>query len=377
VKRGEVEIRINPDETEKLVKILKLRMEGYTDYRIGKELDMAPISVKRRIEHIERDYPRIVRFLRKIQRVRYFQKIGGFALPEKRQHAQSMIKQKLSEGVPLAVGNVSVRPPLGYKRVRNVVKIDEKKLPLAKEIFDTYYNGGNMSQLCRNHSLKPNNIRRTMYNPIYIGKIIYKGTEYYFPHLHKIDREIWEMCQQYERPTRFMAVKALFGFVRRAGRLFKDPEKASTVKKVVDMRLMGKKVCDIARATRLSSHIIRGVLNNPKYCNKLLINGKYIDAGIDEIVPFEKWLKAHEVVSDVHKNRRRIFTFLEENKPRAFTYKDLMRELGLSRSIVKYNLNTLREDRLVDRISPDKRRKGAVPFPYKWRVKQDKSSSRK
>jgi len=296
----EPEIRINPEETDLLVKLLKLRMKGYNDYKIGKKLSMASISVTRRLDRIERDYTRIAKFMKAIGKVRYFQKkhLEDLSLPGGQRRRDSTIIQLLSQGVPLAVGNACGPTPLAYKHVENRVKLNgAEKISLAKEMFNVYYNGGNLAQFCRNHDLGyPTNARRMMCNPLYIGIIRYMGNEYFFPELAIIDKEVWKACQPYEKPVPYKICMSKFAFIRKAGRYYKDPEKTSITNQVVDLRLLECSINEIADITGLKRWTVWAILTDPLYAGKVLVNGEYVDAGIEVIVPFKKWLKAHNIL---------------------------------------------------------------------------------
>jgi len=308
----EQEIRIKPRETDLLVKMLKLRMQGYNDYQIARKLNMPYNSVRRRLERLERDYLRICKFIKTIQKTRYFDKkrLEMFTSPEIRKKADFTIHELLSQGVPLIVGNAAGPSSIGYKHVENKVEVNPEKAQLAKEIFKTYYEGGNMAQLCREHGLNPSNIPRMLHNPIYIGKIIYKGKEYFFPQLAIIDIEIWEACQPFEKLTPYIFSVRKFGFIRKAGRLFKDSEATPKIKQVIDLRIQRESQNAIAEATELPRWVVRRILKDPLYGGKALVNGKYLDAGVEPHVPFEKWLKAHETFSgrrpiEISRDKRR------------------------------------------------------------------------
>jgi hypothetical protein len=289
------EIRLNLKEAPRLAKVLQLKMQGYTNYRIADKLDMTETGVKRDLYRIERDYPNIVKFLKTIQKVGYFARKRQ---KEASQRAISIIPELLSKGIPLPVGNVAGARHIGYKHVGNRIEVDDVTAPLAKEIFETYYNSGNFKQFCKKHDLNPISTRRMMKNPIYIGKVIYKGKEYSFSQLAIIDEEIWRACQPYKKPVRWIGFRAPFGFIRRAGRLLKDPEKAPTVLQVVELRFDKKSMAKIAKTTQLTEDKVFRILNNPIYAGKVLVDGKYVDAGVEKIVEFDKWWKAHTIIKD-------------------------------------------------------------------------------
>jgi hypothetical protein len=380
-KREIREIRIYPEEADLLVRMLKLRMKGYTDYKIAKKLKMEAISVIRRLNRIEGDYQDIAKYIRTIGTAGYFRKkqTQKLASPGLRKRAVSAIERLLSQGVPLAVGSASRADYLpGYKQVENRIELDEKAVPLARLLFERFYNGGSMAKLCREHGLNNWNWRRNMKNPMYIGMIRYRGKEYFFPKLAIIDREIWKACQPYKKPMHSAGAKASYGFIRRAGRLRKDPEKASKVKQVIELRLKLKTVNEIEKATGLTRWIVWGILNSPKYGGKVLVNGKYVDAGeaVEGIVPFEKWLKAHNTLKGTGRswkligeaNRSKIWAFLQENKPRAFTCLQISKAVNLKNwTAVNRHLHKLEEQERVVRVSPEGKSETPTSKPTRWR----------
>jgi len=188
-----------------------------------------------------------------------------------------------------------------------------------------------------------------------------------------IDREIWEACLS----TPPLGTYSMFGFIR--GR--KDPEKAPIVEKVIDLRLKGKTYKAIMDELKIKQHTVVQILKNPKYANKVLVNGEYVDAGVEEIVPFPRWLKAHNIKGKrLYEEERkaqkikisRVLTFLEEHKPQAFSCREIAVALQLNPGSVYGYLRKLEgdkpENKLVEKIPPEHEKKGAAPFPSKWRV---------
>jgi DNA-binding MarR family transcriptional regulator len=377
MKRESREIRIYPEEADLLVRMLKLRMKGYTDYKIAKKLSMTESSVKRRLDRIERDFLCVTKYVDIIRTAHYFarKRIIQLKSSDTYERGASAIERLLSQGVPLATGSAChARRLPGYKQVENRVEVDKKTLPLAKLLFETFYNGGNMAKLCREHNLHHENIRKSMDNPLYIGIIRHREKEYFFPKLATINREMWKACQPFPKPKRYVGAKAVYGFIRRAGRLYKDPEMAPNVEQVIELRLKMKGATDIMKETGLPRWIVRGILDKPEYAGKVLVDGKYVDAGEaiqDEIVPFEKWLKAHNALEEEAgrnmkiisaANRSDILAFLRKNKPRVFTSLEIAKEVSLTKGTVNRHLYKLEKNGLVEKITPENK-----PFARKWR----------
>jgi hypothetical protein len=315
-KEKEKEIRIDPEDAPLIAAILELRKQGYTtDYGIKKALELKNIkvavnTVRRKRISIERNYPRLVKFLETIQRVGYFAKEQRKRLksPETRERADAAIHKLLSQGISLPVGNATrvAKGHLGcYKQVENRIEVNPERVPLAQQLWDTYYNGRNIFRFCKENGLSRRNIKRTLANPIFIGKIVYKGKEYFFPQLAIIDPEIWEACQPHKKAAKWIGSRPMFGFIRKAGNWIKDPKAEPTVLEVIELGLAGKSRNEIARLKDLKYDTVKSILDDPIYANKVFDGKKYVDAGLGfEIVSFNKWLKAHtKYVEKLKKDR--------------------------------------------------------------------------
>lgn len=348
----EPEIRIQPEETDNLVKMLKLRMEGYNYYQIAKKMGIAYNSVKRDLDRIERDYSRIRKFLTRIQGVGYFANKQRVRLstPEVREHADAAILKLLSQGVPLAVGNAIGGRAHGYRQVGNRVEVDSSSVQLARDIFQTYHDGGNMSELFRKHKLPQTarrNITRMIRNPLYIGKIIYKGHEFVFQQLAIIDESLWKECQPRDRasekPTRrFCGVKPLYGFVRRAGRWEKatDSKVIQKIIDVIDLKIARKSYAAIAAMKDLKWSQVHAIINDPIYAGKVIVDGKPVDAGVEGFVSYSKWLEAHNISPKMksyeasRETRRQleadkmqnVFDYIKDNDDRGTRWSDLVQQ---------------------------------------------------
>lgn len=321
------EIKIYPSKASLMAKELELTMQGYTDYGIAKKLKelqksdkalkgtITETTVKRDRERIERDYAGIVKFLDTIQHIGYFAEKAQERFlslsPQKSEHTRQRIHELLAQGVPLAVGNANSiwRNRLGCYKLAEVkvniagklretrqIQVNSGRVPLAKAFWTTYYNGGNMEEFCRTNLDARINTRHCLENPIFTGIIIYKGKEYFFPQLAIIDRTMWKECKPRVEIVRWGPRNGRkFGFIRKAGHWSADPKVRSKILNVIELALVGKCRTEIVRLTGLSYDAVMSVLDDPIYANRVLKDGKYEDAGLGfEIVPFEKWMEAHD-----------------------------------------------------------------------------------
>jgi hypothetical protein len=304
-------------------------MQGYTDYKMAEEINelqksddrlkvagvVTETTVKRDRERLERDYAGIINYLDTVQHVGYFAKKARehflHLSPQQSEQSRSKIHALLAQGVPLPVGNANEvwRNRLGcYKLVKVKVKIAGKlretrqiqvnpdKVPLAKEFWTTFYNGGNMNKFCLDNLGARVNTDHTLKNPIFIGIIKYKDKDYYFPQLAIINRTLWKDCEPREETVKWNPQHhPKFGLIRKGRSWTKDPKVEDKILKVIELALIGKCRTEIAKLTGLSYDNVMSVLDDPIYGNRVFKDGKYVDAGLGfEIVPFEKWLAAHK-----------------------------------------------------------------------------------
>lgn len=349
----EREIRIRPKKT---IEMIKLRMLGYSDYKIAKELKKSPISVMRTLERFEKEYPLLEKFVKDVKRTHYFinklrSQFGKRGVARK--------KQLLEHGIPIVIGSVS----LGYKNVNGKYGVDEKNVPWARRVFETYYNGGNMMQLCRKIGISPTDVYAMMQNHIYIGEIVYEGKVYRFPHLATIDKDLWKACQPRKKKFPYKPPFRIFGFIRKAGRLQKDPETAAKIVQIFNLLFQGRSFREIEKTTDLKRGMVRQIVRRPVYANKALVDGKYEDAGVEEIIPFETWLKAQvflkkhpprllykQAIKRQQKEKRdKILTQIAVCEPRGVTFKELKKIMAASSSLCVY-LRKLKEEGVIEKI---------------------------
>jgi len=368
-------------DPDKVVKMIKYRMQGWTDYKIGKELHIAPINVNRILEHVREDWPQIRKFVKDVKKTNYFKMIYIKSL--KGSERNVMIREKiLLSGRPIPPGAIT----LGYKTVNGTLTVDPETAPKVRRIFEGYRDGENMAELFRDLKLPKRPLQPMMRNPIYIGKIQLKDKTFYFREIAIIDKKLWKECQpQKLKFSHKLLPVTIFGYKRKADRFVKDPETAPVVTQIFQMILRGKTLREIKDKINMSTYRIRRIVKNSNYTNKVKVNDKYLDGVFDVIIHFDKWLKVQEIIHSKkfrdrtqklkarkmmkigEDNRRRIFKFLDKHKPEAFTYREIMKEVKLSDSNVYKHLHSLVEAGVIEKIQSKRKRRGFVSFPSKWR----------
>jgi DNA invertase Pin-like site-specific DNA recombinase len=296
---AEREIRIVTPE--KTVRMLKLKLQGYSNYRIAKELNVPQITVSRTLERIEKDWPELLKFVREVRRTGYFK--SCFLRLLKEQPRDRLVRAKellLARGKPVAPRNFSLP---GYKVENGEIKVDPETIPHAVRIFKAYLNGENMAEVLRELNLPVRDVTSIIRNPIYIGKIVFRGKIYSFPNLAIIDEKLWMECQPPKTEFKRQLVgPPIFGYKKKAGRFIKDPHKAKVVERMFDLLFEGKNMSEIAREFGFNPTNVPRMLRNPKYAGKVKVGDKYVDAPFEAIITFEKWLKAQILLDSRSRN---------------------------------------------------------------------------
>lgn len=347
---------IGIDKPDRVLEIIKYTLQGLSDDKIGKKLGMSAPAVNQMRARFERTYPRLLKFVDDVTHTKYFS--WNFSSEEVQKELQKLAvtrkERLLAQNVPVAAG----KPPIAFKIVDGAYHVELEKVPVAKEMFETYYNGGNMRKWCKEHGLKQQSARRMMRNEIYIGIIRRGGKEYRFPQLAIIDEKLWRACQN----TRYRSAHVPFGLLRKNGQDLKDPKKGPLVKKIFRLRVKDRKnINGIARETHLPRHLIAYILGNPVYANKTRIPGKqpheWPDAGVEQIISLETWLKAQDVFKGVsggrlsaeltkeriHDNITKMVVFITSKEPTGACWSELKRGLPFSGDMINNYLRKAKD----------------------------------
>ena len=118
--------------------------------------------------------------------------------------------------------------PIGYinNRETKLIEVDPDKAPLITRLFELYSTGKySLKEIVTEASnlgivhhrsgknLGKSEIHRILHNPIYIGKFIWKGTEYDGKHKPIVPREIFDRVQQvFSSANRPKSLKRRFAF---------------------------------------------------------------------------------------------------------------------------------------------------------------------
>ena len=110
----------------------------------------------------------------------FFQIIGVFAQLER-----GMVKERveLAFDRKIKFGEALFRAPFGYIYQNKKLVPDPKNKDKVREVFEMWAKGINYKSICETFNLSPSSFYQIIKNPIYIGKIKYKGK--LFPGKHK------------------------------------------------------------------------------------------------------------------------------------------------------------------------------------------------
>lgn len=118
----------------------------------------------------------------------FFQIIGVFAQLER-----GMVKERvqLSFDRKINLGEALYRAPFGYMYQNKKLVKHPENAEKVKEIFEMWAAGINYKEICNKFNLSPSTLYQIIKNPIYIGKIKYKGNLYKANHPTIISEELF------------------------------------------------------------------------------------------------------------------------------------------------------------------------------------------
>jgi len=360
-------IMINPEKMLKIIdRILedeefrKKGLDGVSFYKIDNDLHKEGITKsKRSLTNFIKDYPRLLKFMKEVQKKKFFQRLSLLKIQSDRFVLGK--ERLLAEGNPIALGP---HPPLGYKIVNGLYELDQESVPLAKQLFEIFYIGGNMAQFARKTRYSVTALRRMIRNRLYIGFIRFGKTERRFPDLAIIDEELWKECQEVSH------VRLRYGFMRKGKQTLIKPETSLKIVQIFDLRLQHKTMAEIARITNLKRSLVWAIIRDPTYANKIKVEGKppdeWPDAGVEPIISFETWLKAQKIFSDRPSwslaleakkkkkiaNQNQLLAYIGSREPEGVRFvelKELIQKMGRTESQLKRYLSSLRAHGLIQK----------------------------
>jgi len=128
----------------------------------------------------------------------FFQIIGVFAQLER-----GMVKERVALAFDrkIKLGEALFRAPFGYVYQNKKLVPDPENKDKVKEIFEMWANDISYKAICEKFNLSPSSFYQIIKNPIYLGKIKYKGN--LFPGKHKplVDQELFNRANKIEYET--------------------------------------------------------------------------------------------------------------------------------------------------------------------------------
>ena len=118
----------------------------------------------------------------------FFQIIGVFAQLER-----GMVKERvqLSFDRKINLGEALYRAPFGYTYQNRKLVRHPENAEKGKEIFEMWGAGVNYKEICQKFNIPSSTLYQIIKNPIYVGKIRYKGELFKANHPALIDEELF------------------------------------------------------------------------------------------------------------------------------------------------------------------------------------------
>jgi hypothetical protein len=133
---------------------------------------------------------------------RFFQnyineKIDGTILDTFRKSNWSISERtKAGMAKKLSEGNIISKAPKGYKLINKQLSVDEIQADIVKKLFEEYLTTStSLTRLSQKYGLTTSGLIKILKNPIYIGMIRIKDTEYKGNHKPILDKELYEKVQ--------------------------------------------------------------------------------------------------------------------------------------------------------------------------------------
>ena len=244
----------------------QLMNEGFkepTAYQISKRTGRTEARVKSVLERLDRDVPRLRRFILAARKIRYFKKRWSL---DKEGH------RKLFEMIKEKSGYLALRKlPFGYKPNASEEPEEAKKV---RQIFTGRIDGKSISQLSDETKLKPTLVAYILRNKFYQGDVHHKAI---------IDSETWKRAQQTQFPEKTLGwTRPPFAYkiVWPEGRIEVDLKKAKKVSEVFKLRLQGLSLNEIRKKVGLPEDLPPRILKQKAYMGL---------EGVPRIVDPETW----------------------------------------------------------------------------------------
>ena len=123
----------------------------------------------------------------------FFQIIGVFAQLER-----GMVKERveLAFDRKIKFGEVLYRAPLGYAFKNKKLVLDTENAKKVSEVFNMWASDISYGEISKRFNIPKSTLYQIIRNPIYLGKVRYKGNLYKGKHPAIIDKELFDKVQQ-------------------------------------------------------------------------------------------------------------------------------------------------------------------------------------
>jgi len=324
-----------------------LRAQGYSLNEIAKELRLAPQSVQRSLKSLEKTYPILRQCVDELRRIGYQSKrLSSRELVERANRAKD---QRAREGYHIGPA------PFGYIKRHGMLEVDPEKAEIVKRIFNGRLEGKTYKQLSEETGLPYGAYGTIVKNPVYCGKLSWRGIVLQGRHDPIIDEEKWRRAQSSLGDKPYMPMRPPLGYKRIIDHLVVDPEGAEKVRQIFSLRLKRKTVPSISKRLGIKKGVIYTVLMHPVYMGKISTNEGYSDIDVPKIIDPRDWWAAQRIsrvdVAQVMQRergierRRKILSCLPS------TTTEITKHINQSHPTVRHHLMLLERTGIIKRHS--------------------------
>lgn len=267
------------------LKVLELRAKGKSLNEISTTLKVSNPNAARALAVFREQYAEIKRIVEEVEDKDLWRK--GFT--DWSRELSKSIKSRMQAGFYWGPA------PFGYHSLNGLLEIVPGEAEVVERLFELRKEGKSTGEIAKLVGKNKFQVREMLRNPVYKGVIQYHGDLIHGKHKAIVSEELWETCQPLTAGPWSGGVPP-FGYKWHRGLLVRDPEKASIVERVFDMRLQGKTIHEISTAVGIGHTPVQKMLKSPYVCGKKYDSQrKTIDVDWEPIIPYSKWLAARGI----------------------------------------------------------------------------------
>jgi len=348
-----------------------LRRKGLSNKEIRRQLRVDPRSVPGYINRFIENYKELYKIVN-ILREAPFKEIET----DQPKHFREAFTRKFKDGYHMGPA------PDGYKKINGELEQIPERAKVIEELFIGFDEGFSIGYLSRKYKLGYHKVLYILRNPVYKGDVSFRRVTRKGRHKPIVSEELFGRVQEKLKklpPFAFYALPP--GWIWKKGIIEYDDDVKEEIDKAKEMFKLRKEslsFAEIGRHLDVSEHTVITRIKNPFYCGMKWKNGKLVHYHNKGILTVDEWRDVNKIhtprqkaavekAKDIgEKNRNTILTHLSADGK---TVSEIAKETGFADTIVRKHLYKLEEGGYVERVSPTQTKKGACPFPTKWRVR--------